>query len=344
MSVWIPYLRSSPAGRRPGWGSGLRPRSRADGCRLAASKSVCGSVERAADGLGRGPGALKQARDVASGLCGREERRGVTSGSRSSGGAPGSHSITDSCSLARGHPGIDPRRCRPLDPARCDSAPKPSWCATGDLTGLRLALGGTLADEAHGVLVLSGGVARRRRAFRARVARPALWAVLSWLLPPPTARPSRGTSKCRRALCRVSCTIFSIRSWLAVGLGPRPGRTLPTQSTPCSAKPWRRPWTVERDTARRSAISVLATPAVAMRSPLASRTARYRSDGRAAIASRTHHPSADSTNGSAGGCVTSHITITARSNCGYFIRSCRDGPQADSPVALQASCQFCLDC
>jgi len=27
MSVWIPYLRSSPAGRRPGWGSGPRPRS-----------------------------------------------------------------------------------------------------------------------------------------------------------------------------------------------------------------------------------------------------------------------------------------------------------------------------
>jgi len=27
MSVWILYLRSSPAGRRPGWGSGPRPRS-----------------------------------------------------------------------------------------------------------------------------------------------------------------------------------------------------------------------------------------------------------------------------------------------------------------------------
>jgi len=27
MSKWIPYLRSSPAGRRPGWGRGLRPRS-----------------------------------------------------------------------------------------------------------------------------------------------------------------------------------------------------------------------------------------------------------------------------------------------------------------------------
>jgi len=27
MSVWIPYLRSSPPGGRPGWGRGLRPRS-----------------------------------------------------------------------------------------------------------------------------------------------------------------------------------------------------------------------------------------------------------------------------------------------------------------------------
>jgi len=45
-----------------------------------------------------------------------------------------SHSITDACGLARGHPGIDPRRCRPLDPLRCDSAPKPSWCATGEIS------------------------------------------------------------------------------------------------------------------------------------------------------------------------------------------------------------------
>jgi len=134
MSVWIPYLRSSPTGGRPGWGRGPRPRPRADGCRLAASKSVCGSPERAADGLGGAPGALNRARDVAGALCGREERRGSTSGSRSLGGAPGSHSITDSCGLSRGHPGIDPRRCRPLDPLRCDSTPKPSWCATGEIS------------------------------------------------------------------------------------------------------------------------------------------------------------------------------------------------------------------
>jgi len=107
-------------------GSGLRPRSRADGCRLTASTSVCGSREPAADGRGRAPGALKRARDVAGGLSGQEERRGSTSGSRSLGGAPGSHPITDACGLVRGHPGIDRRRCPPLDPLQCDSAPKPS--------------------------------------------------------------------------------------------------------------------------------------------------------------------------------------------------------------------------
>jgi len=138
MSVWIPYLRSSPTGgpsqKRARRDQGCVPVVRADGCRLAAAKSVCGSPERAADGLGGAPSALKQARDVAGTLCGREERRGVTSGSRSSGGAPGSHSITDSCGLVRGHPGIDPRRCRPLDPARCDSAPKPRVLVTGEIS------------------------------------------------------------------------------------------------------------------------------------------------------------------------------------------------------------------
>jgi len=38
-----------------------------------------------------------------------------------------------------------------------------------------------VADEPHGVLVLSGGVARRRRAFRAPVAGPALSGGSSWL-------------------------------------------------------------------------------------------------------------------------------------------------------------------
>jgi len=38
MSVWIPYLRSSPAGRRPGWGRGPRPRC----LRGSADRRRCG--------------------------------------------------------------------------------------------------------------------------------------------------------------------------------------------------------------------------------------------------------------------------------------------------------------
>jgi len=67
-------------------------------------------------------------------------------------------------------------------------------CHRGDLTGIFPGLDGELADAAHGVLVLSGGVAQRRRAFRAPVAGPALWAVVSWLLLSPKGKPSRGTS------------------------------------------------------------------------------------------------------------------------------------------------------
>jgi len=204
MSVWIPYLRSSPTGGRPGWGSGLRPRcsSRrvpADGCRLAASKSVCGSPERAADGLGGAPGALKQARDVAGGLCGREERRGVTSGSRSLGGAPGSHSITDACGLTRGHPGIELRRCRPLDPLRCDSAPKPSWCATRAISPASFPVSAARWPTRRTACSFSPAVSLGDDGPFARVARPALWGVLSWLLPPPTVRPSGGTSRPQRS-------------------------------------------------------------------------------------------------------------------------------------------------
>jgi len=142
MSVWIPYLRSSPARGRPGWGSGLRPRCSSR--RLPAACLVVGvrrHLQRAADGLDGAPGLPRgRARDVAGGLCGREERRGLTSGSRSLGGAPGSHPITDACGLARGHLGIELRRCRPLDPLRCDSAPKPSWCAAGEISPASVSL------------------------------------------------------------------------------------------------------------------------------------------------------------------------------------------------------------
>jgi len=186
MSVWIPYLRSSPTGGRPGWGYGPRPRSRADGCRLAASTSVCGSVDRAADGLGGAPGALKLARDVAGALCGREERRGSTSGSRSLGGAPGSQSITDACGLVRGHPGIEFRRRRPLDPLRCDSAPKPSWCATGEISPASFPVSAARwSTRRTACSLLSGGVARRRRAVRARCPSRSLGCVV---MAPPSTR------------------------------------------------------------------------------------------------------------------------------------------------------------
>jgi len=191
----IPDLRTSPTGGRPGWGSGLRPRSRADGCRLAASSSVCGSPERAADGLGGAPGALKLARDVAGALCGREERRGLTSGSRSLGGAPGSHSITDACGLVRGHPGIELRRGRPLDPLRCDSAPKPSSCATGEISPASFPVSAARWPTRRTACSFSLAVSLGDDGPFARAARPALSAVLSWLLPPPRARPARGTSR-----------------------------------------------------------------------------------------------------------------------------------------------------
>jgi len=176
-------------------GSGLRPRSRADGCRLAASTSVCGSPERAADGLGGAPGALKRARDVAGGLSGREDRRGLTSGSRSLGGAPGSHPITDAYGLVRGHPGIELRRCRPLDPLRCDSAPKPSVLATGEISPASFPVSAAGWPTRRPACSFSPAVSLGDDGPFARVARPALSAVLSWLLPPPTAGPSRGTSR-----------------------------------------------------------------------------------------------------------------------------------------------------
>jgi len=171
------------------------PVVRADGCRLAAAKSVCGSPERATDGLGGAPGAVNRARDVAGALCGCEERRGVTSGSRSLGGAPGSQSITDSCGLVRGHPGIELRRCRPLDPLRSDSAPKPSWCATGEISPASFPVSAARWPTRRTACSFSPAVSLGDDGPFARVARPALSAVLSWLLPPPRAGPSRGTSR-----------------------------------------------------------------------------------------------------------------------------------------------------
>jgi len=57
-------------------------------------------------------------------------------------------------------------------------------CHPGDLTGLFPGLGGTLADEARGVLFLCSGVATRRWAFRARCSSRSLGCVV--MAPPST--------------------------------------------------------------------------------------------------------------------------------------------------------------
>jgi hypothetical protein len=108
MSVCIPCLRRAPA-RGPSQKRARRDQDcvrapRADGCRRRAASSVCGSVERAADG------------------------RGGTASSRFS------RSIPDACGLTRGHPGIELRRRPPLDPLRCDPAPTSRVLATGEIS------------------------------------------------------------------------------------------------------------------------------------------------------------------------------------------------------------------
>jgi len=232
MSVWIPYLRSSPTG-----GPSQKRARRDQDCVPAPEPTGAGSLprrrgaaspERAADGLGGAPGALNRVRDVAGGLCRREERRDLTSGSRSLGGAPGSQSITDACGLVRGHPGIELRRCRPLDPLRCDSAPKPSWCATGEISPASFPVSAARWPTRRPACSFSPAVSLGDDGPFARVARPALWAVLSWLLLPPRARPARGTSR-RQAAVSMLKSVFGNRPALVTG------GTLATRSTPTSS-------------------------------------------------------------------------------------------------------------
>jgi len=196
MSVWIPYLRSSPAGGRPGWGRGLRPRSPSR--RVPARCLVVGvGVTRA---CGRWARWSSRCSEPGEGRCGRSLRPrrtprrdiGISFVRRSSRFSSDHGFVRSHSRSPRDRPSSMPGS-RP-SPVRLRPGAE-LVCHPGDRPGLVLGLGGTLADEAHGVLVLSGGVARRRRAFRARVARPALSAVLSWLLPPPKAKPSRGTSR-----------------------------------------------------------------------------------------------------------------------------------------------------
>jgi len=200
MSVWIPYLRSSPPGGRPGWGSGPRPRSPSR--RVPARGLVVGvRVTRACHRWAR---RSPRCCEPGEGRCGRSLRP-----RRTPRRDIGISFVRRSSWFSSDHGCVRPRSRSPRDRASSMSASRPTpvrlrpeaelVCHPGDRSGLRPGLGGTLADQAHGVLVLSGGVARRRRAVRARVARPALWAVLSWLLPPPTVRPSGGTRRRHRA-------------------------------------------------------------------------------------------------------------------------------------------------
>jgi len=209
------------------------------GARSLPRRRCAALPERAADGLGGAPGALKQARDVAGALCGREERRGVTSGSRSLGGAPGSQSITDSCGLVRGHPGIELRRCPPLDPLRCDSAPKPSSCATGEISPASFPVSAARWPTRRTACSFSLAVSLGDDGLFARVARPALSAVLSWLLPPRRGPPGELVGVSPRpsvpAEARACARAFSTwpPRWCAAGEGSSSGCPVPT------ATPWR---------------------------------------------------------------------------------------------------------
>jgi len=96
-------------------GAGSLPRRR-----CAASPAACGRWAR------RSPRCTSRAGE---GRCGRstQPRRKprldmrISFARRSS---RFSHSITDACGLARGHPGIDPRRCRPGGPTGGPTPPR----------------------------------------------------------------------------------------------------------------------------------------------------------------------------------------------------------------------------
>jgi len=175
MSVWIPSLRRAPA-RGPGQKRARRDQhcvraARADGCRLAASTSVCGSREPAADGRSRARGALKQARDVAGALSGHEEHRGPTSGSPSSGGAPGSLTRSRmpavSLEVTPGSSFADVRlstHSAPTPPQSRASSP-PVRSHRPPSRSRR-----QVADEAHGVRVLSGSFSPAVSLWRCRSA------------------------------------------------------------------------------------------------------------------------------------------------------------------------------
>jgi len=85
------------------------------------------------------------------------------------------------------------------DPLRCDSAPEPSWCATREISPASVSLSAARWPTRRTACSFSPAVSLGDDGpFARALPVPLLWAVLSWLLPPPTARPSRGTGRRQR--------------------------------------------------------------------------------------------------------------------------------------------------
>jgi len=205
------YKRAQPEESEEG--SGPRPRSPSR--RVPDRSRVVGVRVSGAYGRwrGRARGGSKRARDVAGRLCGHEERRGPTSGSRSLGGAPGSLvrsripavslEVTPGSSFAdvrlSTHSDATPPRRRASSPPVRSHRP---------LSRSRRHVGRRGARRARSLRRCRfDGVARRRRILCARRrSRSLVWVVMA--LPPPTARPSRGTRRggvngWERHVCRV---------------------------------------------------------------------------------------------------------------------------------------------
>jgi hypothetical protein len=205
MSVWIPCLRSAPTGgpsqKRARMGARTAsPLPEPTGAGSLPRRGCAASPAPAADGRGGVRGALKQARDVAGALSGHEEHRDPTSGSPSPGGVPRSLTrsrmpavsleVTPGSSLAdvrlSTHSDATPPRRRASSPRVRSHRP---------LSRSRRHVGRRGARRARSLWrCRSDGVARRRRILRARRRSCSLvWVVMA--LPPPTARPSRGTRR-----------------------------------------------------------------------------------------------------------------------------------------------------
>jgi hypothetical protein len=120
-----------------------------------------------------------------------------------------SRPIPDSGGLTPGHPGssfVDVRLSTHSAPTPSQSrASSPPVRSHRPPSRSRRHVGRRGARRARSLWrCLCDGVARRRRAGRAPVAGPAPWGASSWLLPPPEARPSRGTTSRGTRRCQLA--------------------------------------------------------------------------------------------------------------------------------------------